>query len=269
MVSRLRLSVFVGISAASDGCAAAPPHYAARVQFDAVILSGGRSSRLGGEPKAALVLLGHSLLELAVSAAGQARNIVVVGDKPGSSFAPPESQLPLSAPSELSASPASQASPGSTVPAVTFVREEPKFGGPAAAIAAGLSALTAINADHRMPAPEFTLVLACDMPHAAPAIAALVDAAVAAPAGVDGVIARDGSGRDQYLLALYRSDALQAAAAVQQTKGGVDGLSARQLVADLNLVSVRVPSGTTDDIDTWDDARRLGVSHSSLPGASY
>jgi CTP:molybdopterin cytidylyltransferase MocA len=107
------------------------------------------------------------------------------------------------------------------------------------------------------------------MSHAAPAIAALVDAAVAAPAGVDGVIARDGSGRDQYLLALYRSDALQAAAAVQQTKGGVDGLSARQLVADLNLVSVRVPSGTTDDIDTWDDARRLGVSHSSLPGASY
>ena len=87
------------------------------MEFDAIILAGGRSSRLGGVPKSGLIYDGATLLERSLRAAGAARRTVVVGPDPGGL-------------------------PGG----VLTCREEPPFAGPAAAIAAGLAALAADHA---------------------------------------------------------------------------------------------------------------------------
>ena len=53
------------------------------MEFDAIILAGGRSSRLGGVPKSGLIYDGATLLERSLSAAGAAVRTVVVGPDPG------------------------------------------------------------------------------------------------------------------------------------------------------------------------------------------
>lgn len=183
------------------------------MHIDVIVLAGGRSCRLGGQPKAGLLFEGRTLLDRTLAAVPDAGRMVIVGD-PGR---------------------------GPLASGTTFVREEPAFGGPAAAIGAGLAAL---------PDPtEFVLVLACDMPGISGAIAVLLDAA-----GRDGAIAVDG-GRPQYLAGAYRASSLRTALARQE----LDGLSVRRLVSPLDLVEVAVPGGSTSDIDTWDDAARHGV----------
>jgi len=77
------------------------------VIFDGIVLAGGRSARLGGAPKARLMLDGRSLLQRSVDALAGARTVIVVG--------------------------------GSAPAGVVAVRETPEFGGPAAGIAAGLA----------------------------------------------------------------------------------------------------------------------------------
>ena len=83
------------------------------LQLDAVILAGGRAERLDGASKPDLVVGGRSLLATAIAAARGAacERIVVVG------------------PPELEAA------------GCLVVREDPPFGGPVAALAAGLDAL--------------------------------------------------------------------------------------------------------------------------------
>jgi len=104
------------------------------MEFDAVVLAGGRSSRLGGTAKAMLEIDGRTLLEITLAAVTDARRTVVVGDV----VAPP---------------------------GILVTREAPVFGGPAAGIAAGLAALDS-TADH-------VLVLACDMPRVSEVVTAL------------------------------------------------------------------------------------------------
>ncbi|WP_222433454.1 molybdenum cofactor guanylyltransferase [Arthrobacter sp. UKPF54-2] len=209
------------------------------MEFDAVILAGGRSSRLGGVPKARLTVAGATLLELALKAAGGARRIVVVGPDTGG--------LP---------------------PQVLSCREEPPFAGPAAAIAAGLAALAGADAGAGertagRPAAH-TLVLACDMPRVAAAVGALL-AAADGPAegpggGRDGVMAVARDGRSQPLAGLYRTAALQRAVGDAARRNALEGGSVFALLASLELRTVPVPPGSTDDVDTWDDASALGVS---------
>ncbi|WP_235564050.1 molybdenum cofactor guanylyltransferase [Arthrobacter sp. Soil763] len=200
------------------------------MDFDAVILAGGRSSRLGGVPKAQLTVGGVSLLERALQAAAGARRTVVVGPDPGG--------LP---------------------PGVLSCREDPPFSGPAAALAAGLSALAA-GPDAR-PAAPLTLVLACDMPRAAAAVQSLL-AALAGPGAIrcDGAVAVSADGRIQPLAAVYDTGVLQRAVADADRRGTLSGGSVFGLLASLELRSVPVPPGSTDDVDTWDDAAALGVS---------
>lgn len=201
---------------------------------DALILSGGRSSRLNGVPKARLRYRDRTLLEqtlTAVSAVATAhpvalRRIVVVGEVTGSSL-PPD---------------------------VLVTREEPPYSGPAAGIAAGLTALESAD-----PIPsDYTLVLACDMPGIDAAVAPLLGALPAQPG--DGVIAVDGGHRLQPLAAAYRTAQLAAAAESKRASGILDGLSAFRLIAGLALTEVTVPQGATDDVDTWADAERFGVA---------
>jgi molybdopterin-guanine dinucleotide biosynthesis protein A len=201
------------------------------VDFDAVILAGGRSSRLGGVPKAQLVYDGATLLERALLAADGARAAVVVGPDPGT--------LP---------------------PAVLNCREDPPFAGPAAAIAAGLTALARRGGGTRSP---FTLVLACDMPRSGAAVKALwqeLAPGKGAPVGSDGVMAASADGRKQPLAGFYRTAALERAVETAAAEDRLKGASAFSLLARLDLRVVTVPDGSTDDVDTWEDAAALGVA---------
>jgi molybdopterin-guanine dinucleotide biosynthesis protein A len=107
------------------------------MDFDAVVLAGGRGRRLGGVDKAAIVVGGRTLLERALDAAAGARRIVVVGPR-----------RPVTR-------------------EVTWTREDPAGGGPVAALAAGLQHSTA----------EVVVVLAVDHPFVdQAAVARLVEA---------------------------------------------------------------------------------------------
>jgi molybdopterin-guanine dinucleotide biosynthesis protein A len=225
------------------------------LDFDAVILAGGRSARLGGVPKQSLTYDGDSLLRRSAAAAGGARAAVVVGPDAGE------------------------------VPAgFLSSREEPPFGGPAAAIAAGLAALAASGGNR----PGLTLVLACDMPNVAQAVTALKAAlkvrargaagpadagpaaegpaaggpAAAKPAGLepDGVVAVSEDGRRQPLVGFYSTAALQRSVAELESTGRLVNGSVRALLASLDVQLVAVPAGSTADVDTWDDAAALGVA---------
>jgi molybdopterin-guanine dinucleotide biosynthesis protein A len=199
------------------------------IDFDAVILAGGRSARLGGVPKQGLTYDGDTLLRRSVAATRGARAVVVVG-------------------------PDAPEAPAGTL----GCREDPPFAGPAAAIAAGLAALKRAGGSQ----PPMTLVLACDMPHVRQAVAALREALRAAgpAAGRDGVVAVSGDGRRQPLVGFYSTAALQRSAAELGAKDALINGSVTALLASLDVKPVAVPAGSTADVDTWDDAAALGVA---------
>lgn len=196
--------------------------------FDAIVLAGGTSSRLGSVPKAELVANGATLLERTLDAVARAHRIVVVGPEPSR-------RLPAG---------------------VLQTREIPAFGGPAAAIAAGLSMLTAEGESC-----DVTLVLACDMPRIGLAIPRLLRGIVDNPEK-DGVIAVEAD-RLQPLASGFRTAPL--AAAVAARKGPLEGMSVFRLLGGMNLIPIEVPPGATADVDTWDDARRLGALRAGSP----
>jgi molybdopterin-guanine dinucleotide biosynthesis protein A len=183
-------------------------------------------------PKSVLLHDGATLLERALEAARGAAAIAVVGPDPG--------VLPEG---------------------VLSCRENPPYAGPAAAIAAGLSALAqdrARDPRHRAAAP-YTLILACDMPRAGAAVRALLDEAAGAPPA-DGLVAVSADGRRQHLLGLYGTAVLQRRATEAAQRGALENASVFALLARLEVREVSVPEGSTDDVDTWDDASALGVT---------
>jgi molybdopterin-guanine dinucleotide biosynthesis protein A len=194
------------------------------VIIDAIVLAGGRAARLGGASKAALSLGGHSLLERTLSSLTTARQIVVVGDR---------TDIVAAAPDAL----------------ITVAREVPAFAGPAAAIAAGIDALGAARSD-------FTVVAGCDMP----AIGNAIDMLLAAVReGSDGAVAVSTDGRAQPLVGVYSTRSLRECIARHRAAGDLENLSVRALLSTLDPAPVSVPDGSTDDVDTWVDAARLGV----------
>ena len=188
--------------------------------FDAVVLAGGRASRLGGLSKPTeLGRDGKTLLDIAIGAAAGARHIVVVGEV-------------------------------AERPGIVVTRESPPFSGPVAALAAGLDAIA-------RDASPLTLVLAADQPDAAAGVEALVNALEESTRqGLDGALAVDLDERDQYLLAIY------ATASLSLRLSGLTVADApmRKLTEGLDLLRVPVPPGAADDVDTWQDAERLGVT---------
>ncbi len=180
------------------------------VTVDAILLAGGRASRVDGAAKPLFEVNGRTLLRAgfdAVRARG-ARTIVVVGPRLDDDLA------------------------------VTWVREDPPFGGPVAALIAALPHVDA----------EEVLVLACDLPTAVPAVAALPDPL---EPETDGACLDDG--RRQWLIGRYRSAALRAAASVLPD-GGQDA-SMRALLGALRIAPIAVDPALTRDVDTWDDLR--------------
>lgn len=208
------------------------------MEFDAIVLAGGRSSRMGAE-KSGLLFEGRSLVEVAVSAARAARRVVVVG--PGAT-----------------ADAIASATGDARIARVLTAREEPAWGGPAAALVAGLDRLAADPA--RNDTAEWLLVLACDLPRGDEAAAALVAAAVAhTSTACEAVVAVDGSGRRQPLLALYRTDAVARAAASARKRNDLVGLPLRRLVGTLDTVEVCINDALCADVDTPDQARAFGI----------
>jgi molybdopterin-guanine dinucleotide biosynthesis protein A len=153
--------------------------------FDAVVLAGGRGTRLGGTDKPGLIVGGQTLLGAAVSAvtsAGAAR-IVVVG---------PERPAALSAGT-------GDLSPGAGG-RVRYAREDPPGCGPVAALACGLE---------RVSAPVIVL-LAADLPFLRPAHVTRLLTALAAQEG-PGVVLLDDSARPQWLVSSWLAAALRGA----------------------------------------------------------
>lgn len=194
---------------------------------DAIVLTGGRSSRLDAVSKSELVFAQETLLQRTLAAVRAARRIVVVG---------PDPVEPLPA-------------------GILSAREDPPFGGPAAGIAAGMASLTSSSTT----TSDATLVLACDMPHVDRVIPRLLRGLIDNPES-DGVIAVDDGERLQPLAAGYRTSRLASVIAAVGGAGPLDALSVFRLIDGLNLVPIDVPIGATADVDTWDDAHRLGVS---------
>ena len=179
----------------------------------AILLAGGRGSRMGGVHKPLLEIGGTTLLDAAITAARDAGcdPIVAVGD----------SAIAVSA----------------AAGAITWVREDPPFSGPVAAILVALPLVTA---------PRL-LVLACDLPRVGDAVKALRAAAFTG----DGVCLADSSGRQQWLTALYLTDALRTAAASIPDEGR--DASVRSLLAGLSITTIATSDDLAADIDTWDD----------------
>jgi molybdopterin-guanine dinucleotide biosynthesis protein A len=199
--------------------------------LDAVILMGGRAERLGGAAKGDLRVDGRTLLERVVAAADVARDRVVVGES-GASVLPS---------------------------GVRVVREEPPFGGPAAAVVAGVRDLPADG--------DAVLLLAGDQPFVAGAVVPLLAALEGVVDGgrVDGVRAVDAGGRPQHLTCVIRRAPLEAAIAALAAEGSLHGISMRRLLEPLHLVDVRVPPSATMDVDTWADAEAVGATGGETP----
>ena len=194
---------------------------------DAIVLTGGRSSRLDSIAKSDLRFEGRTLLHRTLSAVSRARRTVVVGARPDESL----------------------------VDGVLHTREDPPFGGPAAGIAAGMACLSLQPGG----ASDAVLVVACDMPHVERAVPPLISALGEHP-DADGVVPVDSGGHRQPLAAVYRTTPFAAAIADHERAGSLGGVPVSRLVMGLDLAEITVPADATADVDTPDDAVRLGVS---------
>lgn len=206
----------------------------------AIVLAGGEARRLGGRSKPDLRVDGRRLLDIVLDATASAAPRVVV------------------------------AGPEVVVPAgVVRVQEQPPRSGPAAGIVAGLEVL-GVGSDSS-DAPEWTLVLACDLPGAAGLVAALSAAVASVPDvgdGRDGAVLTHPDGTREWLTVVVRTASLAAAA---QALGSPVDRSVRSLLAPLSLTEVPTAGLETEDIDTPADhareqERRVGGSAGQSSG---
>jgi molybdopterin-guanine dinucleotide biosynthesis protein A len=181
-------------------------------ELGGIVLTGGSAVRFQGADKASIEVGGATLLEHVLGALEEIPDLVVVGD-----------EVATSRP-------------------VTFAREDPPAGGPAAGLLAGLAGFPRL--------PRLVVVLAVDMP----LVTAATVRRLMLSADDDGALLLDGAGRRQYLCAIYRAEALVAAAPAQEQR---HGLAVRRLVSGLRLAEVPSVGGESHDVDTWDDLLAL------------
>lgn len=186
----------------------------------AVVLAGGRGSRLGGRDKAVLRLGGERLVDRAAGAAcaAGADPVIVVG------------------PSEAA------------VPGCAVVREDPPFAGPLAALEAAVATLGDV------PDGAWLLLLSCDLVRPAEVVARLAPALAAAVDDADARVLRDPDGRAQWLAAAYRLGALRTGLA--PLAGRTANAPLRRALGSLSVGFVDVDAATVADVDTPDDLER-------------
>ncbi|NNC11982.1 NTP transferase domain-containing protein [Planctomonas sp. JC2975] len=222
----------------------------------AILLAGGRASRMGGIDKPSLKVNGRSLLDAAVAAvtAVGCEAIVIVGPRPGDGKAPGHGREGSGGEGSGGAESGGAESGNTETTAseragIEWRREDPPFAGPAAAIA------TALAAPHPRGNPAWTFVLACDLPHVEQAVARLDRELGALPPDSDGACLADATGRSQWLTGVYRTVALRAAASALPDAGRDQ--SVRALLAGLAVTTIADDAHVADDIDTWDDYERF------------
>lgn len=181
--------------------------------FAAIVLAGGTAARMGGVDKASIELDGRTLLARVLDAVIDADEVVVLGDWV-------HTERP-----------------------VTFTREDPAQGGPAAGLLAGLDAL--------LRPPRQVVVLAVDMPFVTMSTVARLRAAAA---GHDGAALVGPDGRRQLALALDPA----ALGRVRPPYGEEHGLPVHRLLGSLDLAEVAAEDKEARDIDGWSDLRDLG-----------
>ena len=174
-----------------------------------VIPAGGTARRLGGVSKPALQVGDRSIVARLVGDL-RAHPVVIVGPRID----------------------------GVSGADVTWCREDPPGGGPAAALAAGI---------RRLPDVDVVVVVAGDQPFAAGAVPRLVDALAADPTA-DVAWGVDAEDRHQPLLAAYRAGALHT-----RLTEPADGLSMRQVTAGLRAAHVRLSPTEATDVDEPSD----------------
>ncbi|WP_371099183.1 NTP transferase domain-containing protein [Streptomyces sanglieri] len=181
--------------------------------YDAIVLAGGAAKRLGGADKPGIRVGGRALLDRVLAACADASTTVVVGGR------------------------------RSTARPVIWTHEEPRGGGPLAALDAGIRRTTA----------ERVLVLSADLPFlGAETVATLL--AAAGEGRRDGALCTDQEGRDQPLVAVYRAEPLRRELALLATEhGGLSGLPLRLLTHELDLAQVAADPLASFDCDTWED----------------
>lgn len=187
----------------------------------AVVLAGGGGVRLGGYAKHAIEVDGQTLLEHALEVTEGFDDVVVVGP-----------EVPTSRP-------------------VTFAREDPAGGGPAAGLLAGIEAVR----QKRAGLPDRVVALAVDMPLVTRRTVTRLLEALDADAEADGVVLVDAEGRRQPLCAAYRVRPLLESLPARWTS--TFGLPMRRLLFGLRLVELPADAGEAHDIDTWEDLRGL------------
>lgn len=181
--------------------------------YEAIVLAGGRSLRARSD-KLQWTRAQRTLLEHALDAVADAVHVVVVGPTPARPYAG----------------------------RVTHRREDPPFGGPVAALAAGLAVVAA----------EVTVVLAGDLPAAGPAIPALLHQV---SADLDGAVLVDEEGVRQPLLGAYRTAWLR-----DRVDAAPPGASVRSLLVGARIGEVRDEWGAAYDIDTEQSGLARGFS---------
>lgn len=182
--------------------------------FNAVVLAGGTAARLDGVDKASVEHRGRTLLAWALDAVIDAGEVVVVGD------------------------------PVPTERPVTFTREDPRHGGPVAAMLTGRDAFLRVR--------PWIAVVACDMPHLTPAtFRRLCEAAE----GRDGAVLVGPDGRRQLAFVVATS----ALDAVRPGHEAQHGAALQPLLALLDLADVTSVGEEHRDVDSWADLRDLST----------
>ncbi|RVW05306.1 NTP transferase domain-containing protein [Rhodococcus xishaensis] len=145
-------------------------------RLDAIILAGGRATRMGGVDKPAIVVGGRRMLDTALAAVDGCDRVVVVG--------PHRDELP---------------------DRVEQTQETPAGSGPVAALAAGLATIGDSGGDSR---EGLVVVLAADLPVLDRATVADLVARLGDDPEAEASFAVDETGRMQFLLSVWRRPAL-------------------------------------------------------------
>ncbi len=213
-------------------------------EFGAIILAGGRATRLGRADKPGLIV-GDAPMAATVTAAvvqAGARQVVLVGP-----------ERPELAASLIGRLPAGFAACRGLPAGLTVTREDPPGSGPVPALRAGL-ALTGT---------PWVAVLAADLPFLhGEAVAELVRAAAAG--GQAGAVVADADGALQWLAGCWRTEPLRAAL------DGYPGASLRGLLGPLRpvVVSSAGPAGRPSAWLDCDTPADLAAARAWPPGGA-
>ncbi|MDH2444599.1 NTP transferase domain-containing protein [Amnibacterium sp. CER49] len=192
------------------------------IDWNAIVLTGGRASRLGGIDKCALEVRGRRLLDIALAATEHAAARVVVG--------PQREDLPAG---------------------VRAVQDTEPYAGTPSAVETGLAALAPWAA-------PMTAVVAADQPRADDALAVVL-ASVAPSTDAEAWVAVDPGGEPHALLAVYRTEALARAIAEARREAGTPGRKLRGILPRLAVQPVRLFGYLCADIDTPVDLVEHGI----------